>query len=338
MTSTHDLSGSGLGILGKQAKPRFKPVARRRNFNGVSKSKKNGSFCLKALETLSLDDIGTQIASRVVADDAHKPATKHSTAPKGNEDLCLDASDAMDLDDASNQIALQRAAEDKADRTSTKSRHSEFRLMKALPKHGLRFSDKAFKLQVFLGRSWKDLKVVRAMYTDMPRGQKPHKRYVQPLLVATYQEATKMVREGCLVPIDSVDAAETTYHTWREFFKKLVCRVQLNWPTELALRLFIQFFSALVDARFIAKNLAISEVLGVEEVRVELANLGVDSSLRKPCESIDIQKLTQEALKNMDRHAQPSELVNTIDGFLDAIDTAGAAWADFQEEDEWDID
>lgn len=338
MTSTPDLAGSGLGCLGKQAKPRFKPRARRSNLNGVSKTKQNGHICLKGLEALSLDDIGTKIASHSVgADDANKTALKPTTAPKKNEDLRIDASDAMDLD-VGNPTALKRVAEDKDDRTSPKSGHSGFRLMKALPKLGLHFYDKGLKLQVFLGRSWKDLKVVHAMYTDMPRGEKPHKRYVQPLLVATFQEATKMVREGCLVPIDDGDAAETTYHMWREFFKKLVCRVQHNWPTELALRLFIQFFSALVDARLTAKNMAFSEVIKVEEARVQLANLGVDSSSRKPHESVDYHKSKQEAMKKMDQYAQPSELVNTIDRFLEAIDTAGAAWADIEEADEWDLD
>lgn len=83
---------------------------------------------------------------------------------------------------------------------------------------------------------------------------------------------------------------------WREFFKKLVCEVRLSWPTNLSLGLLISLFSALVDARLTAKDIAFSEILKVEEARVQLDDLGFDPSSIKPRESIDIQKVNEEAM------------------------------------------
>lgn len=167
MPTTNDLTGSGIGWLGKQAKPRFKPNVRRSHSSGVNKAKKDEAACRTALEAMSLDDVRTEIISHDVAKDdlANRSLPSATIVPKIRN----------------RSKKLQKLQ---------KPNGITFSLMSALPKYSLRFPEKDFKLQLVLGRHWKDVLILHALCKDMPRGEKPHKGNVQPLLVATLQTAT----------------------------------------------------------------------------------------------------------------------------------------------------
>lgn len=161
----------------------------------------------------------------------------------------------------------------------------------------------------------------------MPRGEEPRKRFVQPLLVVTFQTATQLVEEGNLGPIEDANATDTTQHMWFDFLKKLHLRIQLNWPTELVFRLFSSFFSALVDARETAKALQLSEELEIEKLQElgdELADLSVNSASRKAQKGHKEQMMVKPSFKKP--QIETSELVKTIDRFLDAVTAAGTIW------------
>lgn len=305
MPTTNDLTGSGIGRLGKQAKPRFRPIVRRSHLSGVYKVKTDEAVCRKALKAMSLDEIHTEIASQHVAvgDGANRTLTSPSITPQEVQN-------------------------------PTKPKAINVRLMAALPKFGLHFPDKNYKLQLVLGRQWKDLRVVRALCQDMPRGKKPHERYVQPLLNISFQTATQLVENGSLGQIGDADATDTTQRMWVEFLKKLHVRIQLNWPTALNFTLFTVFFSTLVDARQTAKEIEFAEDLEAQEVQElgrELAGLTVDSASCKAQEGKKVQSMIKPPVKI--RRGQPGELVKTIDKFLDAVIAAGTIWISIEDGD-----
>lgn len=305
MPTTNDFAGSGIGRLGKQAKPRFKSILRRSHLSGVNKvqSQTDEVVYCKALKAMSLDNIRTEIASQHIAidDDVNRSLTSPSIAPWEVQ-------------------------------SPTKPKAINVRLMAALPKFGLHFPDKNYKLKLVLGRQWKDLKVVRALYQDMPRGKKPHERYVQPLLTVTFQTATQLVEDGNLGPIEDADAMDTTQHMWKGFLRKLHGRIQLNWPTELSFTLFTSFFSALVDARQTAKEQELAGGLEAEELQEldnELAGLTVNSNSSKNHKGNDVKHMIKPSVRNPER--PPGELVKTIDRFLDAVIAAGTIWMSIEE-------
>lgn len=310
MAITNDLTGSGIGRLGKQAKPRFKPIVRRSHSNGVNKAKKDEPAYVKALEAMCLNDIRTtEIASQDVATD-----------------------DVANRSFASPTIAPNMINKPKNSKKPQKPEGVNFSLMSALPKYDLHFSDKEFKLQLVLGRQWKDAQVICALCKDMPRGEKPHKRFVQPLLIVTFQQATQLVKEGNLGPVEDADALK---QMWFGFLKKLRLRIQLKWPTELSFTFFTGFFSALVDARQTAKAVQYSENLEVqefEELGKELAGLTVNSASCKAQDGKQIQSTIKPPVKA--RRGQPGELVKTIDKFLDAVIAAGTIWTSVEDGDE----
>ncbi|KAJ4397687.1 hypothetical protein N0V93_001920 [Gnomoniopsis smithogilvyi] len=294
MAPTNESTGSGLGRFGKQTKPRFKPVARRSHLSGVRKMKHSEGVCLKALEALTLIDVRTQSAPQRVTVDVDI-AKETSPVPT---------------------ILLK------------KPRAVELSLLSALPKAGLCFSEKNLKLQLFLGRRWKDIKVVHALCKDIPRGQKPNKGHLQSSIIAFFHTATWMLEEGNLGPVELVDAAETTQHMWLEFLKKLYLRLQLNWPTELSFGLFTCFFSALVDAREAAKASLFLEDPEIEVAREELAGLTIATS--RSDTGIDFRE-TVKPLSARKPRREPGELVKAIDMFLDAVIGAGTIWSGVEE-------
>lgn len=116
MPTTKDLSGSGIGWLCKQAKPKFKPIARRSQSSGVNKAKQDEAVCQKALEAMSLDDVRTAIASHGVA-----------------------------KDDVANRSLAGPTITPKTRFRPKKRQQSErviFSLMATLPKYGLRFPER----------------------------------------------------------------------------------------------------------------------------------------------------------------------------------------------------
>lgn len=125
-----------------------------------------------------------------------------------------------------------------------------FKLHEAIPKAGLRFPGEGEgRKRSILGRWTSENRVAQALHADMIV---IHKRHTQGVISPIFHQAAEMLEGGYMSGLARHEdiTADEARDIWKRFPGKLWVDSVRKWPRKLSQRQFIQFFSALAEARW----------------------------------------------------------------------------------------